>query len=126
MTDRLPSPQTFRLEPSPSRVFSWLEYVPDASVLLDEASGRTLRPAGPTLHVRYRTTGVEFEFWPVSEAEAHAVFSPGPQYDFSIGRAFNDLIKSHKSSRQVKPGERQETRKQRAEVEQRAGRSWLA
>ena len=118
--------QPFRLDPSPSKVFSWLEYIPDAPALLDEITGRTIRPAAPVLHVRYRTTGAEWEFWPVSESEARQVFSPGAIYDFSIGQAFADLIKSHKSSRQVKSGERQETVKQRAVEEKRAGRRWLA
>ena len=115
-----------RLDPAPSRMFSWLEWQADAPALLDEASGRALRPAGPTLHVRYRTTGAEFEHWPVSEDEARRVFQPGREFDFSIGRAFADIVKSHKSSRQVKPGDRQETAKQRKEVEQRSGRRWLA
>ena len=91
----LPSPNTaaaspagFRLDPSPSKVFSWLEWSPDASALFDEVTDR--------------------------------------EYNFSIGSAFADLIKGQKSSRQVKSGERQETRKQRAEIEQRAGRRWLA
>jgi hypothetical protein len=122
MTD---TPQTLRLDPSPSKVFSWLEWNPDAPALLSDTN-HVLRPTGPTLHVRYRTTGAEWEFWPVSEQEARQVMQPGPAYDFSIGRAFADLIKSHKSSRLVKNGERQETRKQREEVEQRAGRRWLA
>ena len=115
-----------RLDPSPSRVFSWLEYDPEAPFLVDDATGRALRPASPTLHVRYRTTGSEWEFWPVTAEEAQRVLHPGREYDFSIGRAFADLIKSRKSSRQVKPGERQETKRQREAVEQRAGRRWLA
>ena len=129
----LPSPNTaaaspvgFRLDPSPSKVFSWLEWSPDAPALLDEVTGRALRPAAPLLHVRYRTTGAEWEFWPVSESEARRVMQPGREYNFSIGSAFADLIKGQKSSRQVKSCERQETRKQRAEIEQRAGRRWLA
>lgn len=115
-----------RLDPAPSRVFSWLEWTPDAPSLLDEASGRTLRPAGPTLHVRYRTTGMEMEAWPVSEEEARRIFQPGSEFDYSIGRAWSQIVMPHKSKRTVKSGERQETKKQRAEVEQRAGRRWLA
>jgi hypothetical protein len=113
------------LDPSPSKVFSWLEWNPDAPALLSE-SGHTLRPAGPTLHVRYRTTGAEFEFWPVSEEEARKVMQPGQVYDFSIGRAFGDVIKAHKSGRMVKLGQRQETVKQREAQEKRSGRRWLA
>lgn len=115
-----------RLDPSPSRVFSWLEYDSAAEELADEVTGRVSRPAAPLLRVRYRTTGVEWEFWPVTESEARRVLQPGQEFDFSIGRAFGELIKSRKSSRMVKSGDRQETKKQREEVEQRAGRRWLA
>jgi hypothetical protein len=118
-------PQVLRLDPSPSKVFSWLEWNPAAEELRDEASGRISRPAGPTLHVRYRSTGAEWEFWPVSELEARTVFNPGPIYDYSIGHAFGSIIKAHKSGRLVKTGDRQATQQQRAEVEQRAGRRWL-
>ena len=123
MTD---APTTIRLDPSPSKVFSWLSWMEDAPAVLDETTGRTLRPAGPTLTVRYRYNGSEVEFWPVSESEARQVMNPGALYSYSIGSAFADLIKSHKSSRQIKSGERQETVKQRAQIEQRAGRRWLA
>lgn len=119
-----PSP-IVRLDPSPSKVFSWLEYDPDASEIVD-LSGRTLRPAGPVLSVRYRSTGAEWEFWPVSEDEAKKVMNPGPLYEYSIGKAFGDLIKAHKSGRLIKSGERRDTRKQREEAEQRSGRRWLA
>ncbi len=115
-----------RLDPSPSKVFSWLEWEPEATALIDEATGRVSRPAAPVLRVRYRTTGAEWEFWPVTEEEARRVMQPGPEYDFSIGRAFGEIIKAHKSGRLVKSGERQETKKQREEIEQRAGRRWLA
>lgn len=115
-----------RLDPAPSKMFSFLEFDPDAPEVRDEATSRLIQPAGPVLHVRYRTTGLEQTFWPVSLDEAQAVFSPNAVYDFSIGRAFNDLIKSRKSSRQIKSGERQSTVKQREETEQRAGRRWLA
>ena len=62
----------------------------------------------------------------MSEDEAKQVCNPGQIYDFSIGKAFADLIKAHKSGRQVKLGDRQETKRQREEVEQRSGRRWLA
>ena len=120
------SPAHLRLDPAPSSVFSWLDWQADAPALLDEASGRTLRPAGPTLHARYRTTGMEMEAWPVSEEEARRIFQPGAEFDYSIGRAWSQIVMPHKSKRTVKSGERQETKKQRAEVEQRAGRRWLA
>lgn len=94
--------------------------------VLDEATQRSLRPATSLLCVRFRTTGAEWEHWPVSESEARQVMNPGPQFDFSIGRAYSSIIKAHKSGRQVKSGERQATQQQRAEIEQRAGRRWLA
>lgn len=115
-----------RLDPSPSKVFSWIEFDPDAPESIDPQTLRTSRPAGPTLRVRYRTTGAEWEFFPVSEAEARKVMNPGAEYDFSIGRAFGSIIKAYKSGRLVKSGERQETKRQREEVEQRVGRRWLA
>ena len=104
-----PVPTTLRLDPSPSKMFSWLEWQAEAVELVDEASGRTLRPAGPLLHVRFRSTGAEWEYYPVSVEEARKVFNPGPQYDFSIGRAFGEVVKAHKSGRLVRSGERQET-----------------
>lgn len=126
MIDQVQTTQTLRLDPSPSKVFSWLFWEEDAPALLDETFGRTLRPAGPLLHVRFRGTGAEWEHWPVSEVEARLVMNPGFAYDFSIGKAYSSIIKAHKSGRMVKSGERQETVKQRAEIEQRAGRRWLA
>ena len=114
-----------RLDPSPSKVFSWLEYDPDAPEVRDDR-GRVIRPAGPILTVRYRFNGAEFEHWPVTEDEARRVMQPGKEFDFSIGRAFGELIKAHKSGRQVKLGERRETRKQREAEEKREGRRWLA
>ena len=65
-----------------------------------------MQPAGPSLWVRYRTTGAEWVHWPVSKEEAQAVMNPGPQFEFSIGRAFGSIIKAHKSGRQVSAGER--------------------
>ena len=120
------TPTTFRLDPAPSKIFSWLEWLPEAGEVLNPGTGRVLRPPVSLLIVRYRTTGAEWEFWPVSESEARQVMNPGALYSYSIGSAFADLIKSHKSSRQIKSGERQETVKQRAQIEQRAGRRWLA
>jgi hypothetical protein len=121
-----PSPITLRLDPSPSKVFSWLQWDENAPAILDEISGRTLQPAGPTLTIRYRYNGAEWNFWPVSLEEARAVMNPGATYNYSIGSAFGSIIKAHKSGRLIKSGERQETRKQRAVEEQRAGRRWLA
>lgn len=114
-----------RLDPSPSRVFSWLEYVPDAPAVLDDR-GRMIRPAGPTLTARYRFNGAEWEFWPVTEEEAKQVFNPGATYGYSIGSAFSQIIKARKSGRLVKVGERRETVKQREDIEKREGRRWLA
>lgn len=119
------APTTIRLDPSSSKVFSWLEYNPDAPAVIDDR-GRTIQPAGPTLTVRYRYNGAEHSFWPVSEEEAREVMNPGQKYGYSIGSAFGSIIKAHKSGRQVKPGERQETKRQREEIEARAGRRWLA
>ena len=121
-----PSPaQPIRLDPSPSKVFSWLHWLPDQPEVLDDR-GRVIQPASSVLHVRYRTNGSEWIFWPVSEEEARRVMSPGPGFDFSIGRAFGEVIKAHKSGRGVKSGDRQATKAQREEIEQRAGRRWLA
>ena len=115
-----------RLDPSPSRVFSWLEYEPDAPELLDERTKRLARPAASLLRVHYRFNGAEWEFWPVTQEEAQAVMHPGAEYDFSIGRAFGEIIKAHKSGRMVKSGERRETVRQREEIAKREGRRWLA
>jgi hypothetical protein len=119
-----PSPKTLRLDPAPSKVFTFLEWNPEAEAVIDDR-GRTIRPAGPTLHVRYRTTGLESEAWPVSEDEARRVFQPGAEFDYSIGRAFSQIISPCKSKRTVKPGERQSTKQQRNEVEKRAGKLWI-
>ena len=113
------SPTSFRLDPSPSKVFSWIEF--------DPAAGATdHHPACSLLRVRYRYNGAEWEFWPVSEDEARQVMNPGQRYGYSIGSAFNDLIKAKKSGRLIKSGERQETKRQREETEKREGRRWLA
>ena len=114
-----------RLDPSPSKVFSWLSWDPAASELLDDR-GRTIRPAGPTLTARYRYNGMEMEFWPVSEEEAQKVLNPGPTHGYSIGSAFSQVIAPYKSKRLVKSGERQETVRQREVEEKREGRRWLA
>ena len=124
MTDQ--SPKSLRLDPSPSKVFSFLEWTDEAPAVLDEATGRTIRPAGPTLHIRYRYNGAEWEFWPVSEDEARQVMNPGALYGYSIGSAFGSIIKAHKSGRLIKSGERQATKQQREQEEKREGRRWLA
>jgi len=112
-------PTTIRLDPSPSKVFSWLQY--------DSAAPATdHHPVCGVLTVRYRYNGTEMEFFPVSEEEARKVFNPGSVYGFSIGSAFSQIISPYKSKRLVKSGQRQETVKQREETEQRAGRRWLA
>ncbi len=95
-----------RLDPSPSKVFTFLEWRKDAPAVIDD-NGRTLRPAEPTLTVHYRYNGAVWEFWPVSEEEANKVMNPGSAYGYSIGSAFSQIIKAHKSGRLVKPGERQ-------------------
>ena len=123
MTDK--SPTTLRLDPSPSKVFSWLSWSEDAPAILND-NGRTVRPSGPTLTCRYRGNGAEWEFWPVSREEAQTLFNPGQIYDYSIGKAFGSIIKAHKSGRLLKSGDRQATKEQREETEQRAGRRWLA
>jgi hypothetical protein len=120
------SEQILRLDPAPSRVFTFLEWNPEVAELRDENTNRLIRPAGPTLHVRYRTTGMEMEFWPVSLEEARRCLFPGAEFDFSIGRAMSQVIQPYKSKRMVKSGERQETKKQREQIEERAGRRWLA
>ena len=108
-----------RLDPAPSKVFSWLEFNP-------EAPATDHRPATSLLTVRYRTTGLETEHWPVTREEAQLIFNPGARYGFSIGSAFDQIVKkAGKSGRQVKSGDRQETKKQREEIGQRSGRRWL-
>jgi hypothetical protein len=119
-------PPVLRLDPSPSRVFSWLEWNPDAPEVRDEATNRLVQPAGPALTVRFRTTGTEWAYWPVSEQEARQVLFPSAVYNFSIGQAFSSIIKAHKSSRHIRSEDRQATKEQRTEQEQRAGRRWLA
>lgn len=114
-----------RLDPSPSKVFSWLEYDPDAPAVHDDR-GRTIQPAGPCLRVRYRSNGAEWIHFPVSEDEARQVMNPGAKYGYSIGSAFSQIIKARKSGRLVKVGERRETVKQREDIEKREGRRWLA
>ena len=121
-----PVPQVIRLDPSPSRVFTWLQWEPEAPEIRDPGTNRMIRPAMPLLTVRFRTTGLEQEFWPVTESEARRVTQPGQEFDYSIGRAFSQLIKGRKSQRTVKPGERQETKRQREQQEKQAGRRWLA
>jgi hypothetical protein len=120
------SPGVLRLDPCQSKVFSWISWDPESLEIRDEVSGRLIQPAGPALTVRYRTTGAEWTAWPVSEEEAHAVMQPGSLYDFSSGRAYSQLILPRKSKRMIKPSERRATSEQRAEVEKRAGRRWLA
>jgi hypothetical protein len=119
------SPKVLRVDPCRSKVFSFLEWRESAEEIRDEATNRLIRPEGPTLHVRYRGNGSEWEFYPVSESEFLALSNPGPIYDYSVGKAFGSIIKAYKSSRQLKSGQRQETVKQREEAEQRAGRRWL-
>ena len=124
-TSAIEQPQPIRLDPSPSKVFSWLEWQPDAEAVLDDR-GRTIQPTGPCLHIRYRYNGSEFCFWPVDQDEAQRVMNPGPTYGFSIGSAFSQVIAPYKSKRLVKSGERQETKRQREVEEKREGRRWLA
>ena len=119
------SPKVLRVDPSPSKAFSWMEWREAAEEARDTA-GRLLQPAGPSFRVRYRTTGAEWEAFPVSEEEAVRVLRPGAEFDYSSGRAYSQLIAPYKSKRLVKTGDRQATQQQRAEVEQRAGRRWLA
>ena len=121
-----PVPQTLRLDPAPSRVFTWLQWESEAAEIRDPVTNRMIRPMMPLLTVRFRTTGLEQEFWPVTESEFRRVTQPGQEFDFSIGRAFSQLIKGRKSQRQVKSGDRQETKRQREQAEQQAGRRWLA
>ena len=116
---------SIRLDPCHSKVFSWIEWALDAPAIEDDR-GRCVRPAGPTLTIRYRYNGAEWEFWPVSIEEAHEVMNPGAKYGYSIGSTFSSIVKAHKSGRQVKMGERQETKKQREAEEKREGRRWLA
>ena len=115
-----------RLDPSPSKVFSFLEWASDVPEVRDSATNRLVQPSGPALHIRYRYNGAEWIFWPVSEEEARQVMNPGAKYGFSIGSAFGQIIKPYKSVRLVKSGERQSTKTQREVEEKRAGRRWLA
>ena len=120
------SPITLRLDPAPSKVFTFLEWNANSPEIRDENTNRLVMPEGPSLRVRYRGNGAEWEFFPVSLEEAQALFNPGQIYDYSIGKAFGSIIKAHKSGRLLKSGDRQATKEQREETEQRAGRRWLA
>ena len=114
------SPTIIRLDPSHSRAYSWLEWCE-----LAEATDH--HPVCSTLTVRYRTTGDEQTFWPVSREEAQKIFNPGAAFGYSIGSAVDQVIKkAGKSSRMVKSGDRQATKAQREEIEKREGRRWLA
>lgn len=123
MTDS--SPKILRLDPSPSRVFTFLEWREEAPAVLDER-GRTIQPAGSVLLVHFRGSGIEWSHWPVSEEEARKVMFPGATYDYSIGRAYGSVIKAHKSGRPINIGQRQETVRQREQQEKQSGRRWLA
>ncbi len=124
MTD--PSPKILRLDPAPSKVFTFLEWCEESPAVLDDR-GRTIQPAGPSLRVRYRTTGLEMEFWPISIDEAQQMFNPGARYGYSIGSAFAQIARVvGKSSRTIKSGERQAAKAQREQLEKQAGRRWLA
>jgi len=116
---------TLRLDPAPSRVFTWLFWQESAEAVLDDR-GRTIQPAGPSLRARYRTTGVEWEAWPVTEEEARKIMWPDAIYNFSSGRAWSQIVMPYKSKRMVRAGERQATVRQREAEEQRVGRRWLA
>ena len=119
------APKVIRLDPSPSKVFSFLEWREEAEAAFDDR-GRTVRPAGSLLLVHFRTSGIEWEHWPCSREEAISVMNPGALYDYSIGRAYGSVIKAHKSGRPINLGQRQETKRQREQAEQQAGRRWLA
>ena len=114
------SAQILRLDPAPSKAFVWIEWRGDAEAVFDER-GRTIQPAGPVIRVRYRSTGMEMEAWPVSEEEARRIMQPGAEFNYSSGRAWSQLIAPYKSKRMVKSGERQATVKQREKE-----RRWLA
>ncbi len=123
MTDKSP---IIRIDPCRSRVFAWIEFNPDAPEVRDEQTNRLLQPAGPAITARYRTTGMEMTAWPITESEARCIMQPGAEFDYSSGRAWSQIVMPYKSKRMVKSGQRQETVKQRTEIEQRAGRRWLA
>jgi hypothetical protein len=128
MPDKFPANPTgiLRLDPCRSKVFIWIEFNPDAPEVRDEATSRLVQPAGPAIMARYRTTGKEIAAWPITEDEARRIMQPGAEFDYSLGRAWSQIVMPYKSKRTVKSGERQETVKQREETEQRAGRRWLA
>jgi hypothetical protein len=118
--------QIVRIDPCHSKVFSWIEYNPNALEVRDEATNRLIQPEGPAITARYRTTGMEMTAWPITESEATRIMRPGAEFDYSSGRAWSQIVMPYKSKSMVKSGDRQETKKQREEVEQRAGRRWLA
>ena len=115
-----------RVDPCRSKVFSWIEFNPDAPEVRDEATSRLIQPAGPAITARYRTTGAEWTAWPITEDEAKRIMQPGAEFDYSSGRAWSQIVVPYKSKRMVKSGDRQATKEQRDETEQRAGRRWLA
>lgn len=121
-----PAPKTLRLDPAPSRALSSLVWEEEGAEVVDD-SGRIFQPAGPSLTVRFRGTGAVWCYWPCSREEAQAVMAPGTRYDFSIGRAFSDLIRgAGKSSRQVRAGERPAEGRAGAQQAGRPDRRWLA
>ena len=115
-----------RVDPCRSRVFSWISFDPDAPEVRDEATNRLIQPQGPAITARYRTTGMEMTAWPITEDEAKRIMQPGAEFDYSSGRAWSQIVMPYKSKRMVKSGDRQATKEQREETEQRAGRRWLA
>lgn len=82
-----------RLDPCPSKVFSWMER------------------EGDVLRIKYRYNGAVWEFWPVSEEEAKLVMNPGQKYGFSIGSAFSQVIKAMKNGRLVSKVEKPEPKR---------------
>ena len=120
-----PSSKELRVDPCHSKVFSWLFWQEHAEAVLDER-GRTIQPAGPAITARYRTTGMEMTAFPVTEEEARKIMWPDATYNFSSGRAWSQIVMPYLSKRIVKPGDRQETKRQREQAEQQAGRRWLA
>jgi hypothetical protein len=69
---------------------------------------------------------MEMTAWPITEEEARKIMWPDATYNFSSGRAWSQIVMPYLSKRIVKSGDRQETKRQREQAEQQAGRRWLA
>ena len=69
---------------------------------LDSSNIKHLRyyPDAEVLTVTFQNESI-WEYFAVTRVEVEAVRYPGDEFNGSIGRAFNDLIRGHKRGRQI-------------------------